>query len=332
MNGRLKHLVALVAWIGTISCATIGYSDEPPAATNAQLPTAAEIAAWTKNLDDARYLVREEATQQLLATGEAALDPLLVVANGDQLEPADRAIWILRRLGRSRDNGLALAALDRLVQLNDRPGIVSKAVADLRDRSIAACEERLAPLGAEMASQLQATETGLIPMLVVRFGEKWRGSGDDLRQIAELKELRHFRLEGPPVTDEVVKMFAAKEKLAYLQLFDTKVTPAAVDAVKDKHPDAIVYVRNKAMLGVAAESHQDGVRVVAVVQGTGAATAGIVVHDIIATIDGHPLPDFDRLTARIAQHHPGDKIEVEIIRNSERMKFTPVLGARPEGE
>jgi membrane-associated protease RseP (regulator of RpoE activity) len=218
------------------------------------------------------------------------------------------------------------------VQLNDRPGIVSKAVADLRDRSIAACEERLAPLGAEMASQLQATETGLIPMLVVRLGEKWRGSGDDLRQIAELKELRHFRLEGPPVTDEVVKMFAAKEKLAYLQLFDTKVTPAAVDAVKDKHPDAIVYVRNKAMLGVAAESHQDGVRVVAVVQGTGAATAGIVVHDIIATIDGHPLPDFDRLTARIAQHHPGDKIEVEIIRNSERMKFTPVLGARPEGE
>jgi hypothetical protein len=332
MNALLKHCVALVTWFAAFSCAAIGYSAEPPAATKAQPPTAAEIAAWTKSLDDARFRVREEATQQLLNVGEAALDPLLEVANGDRPEPADRAIWILRRLGRSRDNRLALAALERLVKLDDRPAIVLKAETDLNDRSIAACEERLAPLGAEMASQLQATETGLVPTLVVRLGEKWRGSVEDLRQISELKGLRHFRLEGAPVTDEIVKMFAVKEKLAYLQLFDTKVTPAAVDAVKDKHPEAIVYVRNQAMLGVAAETHQDGVRVNVVVQGTGAAGAGIVENDIIATIDGHAIPDFDRLTVRIAQHKPGDKIEVEIIRGGERMKVTPVLGTRPDVE
>jgi serine protease Do len=66
--------------------------------------------------------------------------------------------------------------------------------------------------------------------------------------------------------------------------------------------------------------------------GSAAAAAGIQQGDIIATIDGHKLPDFDRLTVRIAQHQPGDKIEVEIIRNDQRMKLTPVLGIRPEHE
>jgi predicted metalloprotease with PDZ domain len=209
---------------------------------------------------------------------------------------------------------------------------VSKAQADLTERSVVACEERLGPLGAEMTSTIDGLQAIVVPLLVVRLGEKWHGTVNDLRQVAEIKELRNFRLEGAPVTDEVVKLFAEKEKLEYLQLIDTKVTPAAVDAVKDKHPDAIVYVRNRALLGVAAESHQDGVRVNVVVQGTAAANAGILAGDIIATIDGHALPDFDRLTARIAQHQPGDKIEVEIIRNGERMKLTPVLGTRPELE
>jgi serine protease Do len=61
--------------------------------------------------------------------------------------------------------------------------------------------------------------------------------------------------------------------------------------------------------------------------GTAAATAGIVIGDVIATIDGHSLPDFDRLTVRIAQHQPGDKIDVEIIRGEKKMKITVTLGS-----
>ena len=48
------------------------------------------------------------------------------------------------------------------------------------------------------------------------------------------------------------------------------------------------------------------------------------------SIDGHHIPDFDRLTVRIAQHQPGDKVELEIIRKDKRMKITPVLGAWPD--
>ena len=89
-----------------------------------------------------------------------------------------------------------------------------------------------------------------------------------LRQIAELKHQRYFRLEGAAINDDVAKFFADKEKLAVLQLFDTKVTPAAVDALKEKHPDAIIYLHNQALLGVSAENTAAGVRVGVVVQGT----------------------------------------------------------------
>jgi hypothetical protein len=332
MDGLTKYAAVFTAMLGATTFAAFGQAAEPQRTSAAKSATAEEIATWLKHLDDSRYQVREEATQRLLAAGNVALDPLLVVANGDRPEPADRAIWILRRLSRSRDNNIALAALERLVQLEDRPAIVAKAQTDLIERSVIACEERLGPLGAEMASQIDALQATFVPILVVRLGEKWRGSAEDMRQVAQLKELRHFRLEGAPITDEVVKMFAEKEKLAYLLLFDTKVTPAAVDAVKAKHPDAMVYVRGPALLGVGAEVTKGGVLVKEVRPGTGAAAAGILQGDIIATIDGQPIPDFDRLTVRIAQHQPGDKVDIEIMRGEQRLKFQPVLGARPEGE
>jgi S1-C subfamily serine protease len=79
-------------------------------------------------------------------------------------------------------------------------------------------------------------------------------------------------------------------------------------------------------LGVQAENHPAGVLVQRVEDGTAAAAAGIVPGDVIASIDGHSLPDFDRLTARIAQHRPGETIDVEIVRGQERKKLAVTLG------
>jgi S1-C subfamily serine protease len=85
-------------------------------------------------------------------------------------------------------------------------------------------------------------------------------------------------------------------------------------------------------MGVGAKSHDGKVMVLSVQQGSGAAAAGIAVGDQIVTMDGKPLPDFDRLTARIAQHRPGESIEVEVIRGTARQKISVTLGARPDDE
>lgn len=337
MLPRFQHSFLWAHLFAALTCARLVIAVEPVADTKTEAArpaaTADEIAGWIKSLDDARYKEREEATQHLLEAGNAVLDPLLAAANGEQLEPADRAVWILRRLGRSRESDLALAALGRLVQLKNRPMVVAKAELDLMERTLAICEQRLGPLGAEINRvQIQVNVLTNMPGLEVKLGEKWRGKPEDLRALAELDQQQYFRLEGAAINDDVAKLFAEKKKLGCLQLQNTKVTPEAVDLVKAKHPDATVYMRNQALLGVSAENHANGVMVVMVQPGSAAANAGIVVGDIIAKIDGHKLPDFDRLTARIAQHQVGDKIDVEVIRKEETLPLKVELGTWPNQE
>lgn len=303
-------------------------------ASRLQPPANAEqIARWLKDLDDSQYLVREAATQHLADAGAAAFDPLLSVANGERPEPADRATWILQRYSRSRDSELAFAALEHLAQLKNAPSIATKADADLAERALAVCQKRLTALGADVTVTIgQESVQSVVPMVLVRLGERWRGTPEDLRQLTKLKQQRFFRLDGAGVNDDVVKMFADKEKLSLLHLFNTSATPASVDAVKLKHPDAKLFVRNAAMLGVGGDTHASGVLVHEVPQGSGAANAGILQGDIITALDGQKIPDFDRLTARIAQHQPGDKVEVAILRNEQAKTVTVVLGKRPDNE
>jgi hypothetical protein len=234
----------------------------------------------------------------------------------------------LRRLGRSGDDNLAFAALEHLVQLKDRPTIVSRAESELDDRTVAACEEKLAPLGAELVVQPERIDINtIVNALHVRLGPNWQGTSEDMRVVAKLPRQLYFELEGAPIDDGVAKMFESKQKLAFIKFIDTKVTPAAVDSLKQRHPESVVVVRNQAMLGVGGENHASGVLVVEVRGGTAAAAAGIVPGDIIATIDGHRLPDFDRLTVRISQHQPGDKVEIEILRGEKKLKLSVTLGS-----
>lgn len=296
--------------------------------------TAAQIALWIEQLDDNQYLVREQATRKLLAAGRPALDALLQAAQGQRMESADRALWVLRRLGRSTDNELAIAALERLVQLRSRPLLVEWAEVELAERSVALCQQQLGPLGAEVTHReeqiaLDGNTIMVATVVHVRLTDKWRGAADDLRCLVELRGQRFFRLEGSAVDDAAVALFERKEKLRFLQLLDTKVTPRAVDSLKERHPDAYVYMRNQALMGVSCANHPAGVLVQLVQPGTGAAAAGLVPGDVIVSIDGQLLPDFDRLTARIAQHNPGDKVEVEIVRGGERVKREVTLGRWP---
>src|SRR5262249_29042436 len=146
----------------------------------------------------------------------------------------------------------------------------------------------LTPLGADVVILAQPIDQfNMAPVLMVRLGERWHGKTEDLKPLSQLKQQRYFRLDGAPVNDDVAKIFADKEKLSVLQFFDTKVTPDAVDAIKEKHPDAIVYVRNQALLGISAENHAAGVRVTLVQPGSAAEKAGVKLGDVIATIDGH---------------------------------------------
>jgi hypothetical protein len=293
-------------------------ADERPA------PTPAEIAAWINDLDDHRYRVRERATQQLLAAGTAALDPLLAAANGELPEQADRARWILQQFAKDDDLASAVAALERLVKLRDRPSLVAQAQSEITRITMLICRRGLESLGAEW---IMAFEPGMPgPILHVRLGGNWRGTTDDLQPLAKLP-YSYIRLEGAVVDDAAVKLFEARDELAWLQLWHSKVSVAAVDSLKAQHPDAEVYLKNQALMGVRCRNHAAGALVVGVEMGTSADAAGVAVGDVITAVDGQAVPDFDRVTAHIAQRGPGDVVQLEVLRGEEKKSLSVKLGS-----
>jgi PDZ domain len=323
----IRHVLIGLALVSVAGAAFAG-----PAADERSKPSQdqAAIAALVEQLDSNRYLERERATRALLDVGRPALDPLVAAANGDRPEAADRAVWILRKFADSDDRDFALAALDRLVQLKGRTTVVAAARETQRRLKREICEEQLTKLGARVTFvDFLMPDAGPVELMRVELGDGWHGTVDDLKCLLTLDQEHYFRLVGSAVDDEEIKLFEGKDGLQLLQVFMAHVTPPAIDRLKERQPAASVFVRNRALLGIGGQSHPQSSGVVVVRVQDGALAAGIAVGDVVTKIDGKPIPDFDRLTALVAQYKPGDEVNVTVLRGEEVLTKRIVLGDMP---
>ena len=69
----------------------------------------------------------------------------------------------------------------------------------------------------------------------------------------------------------------------------------------------------------------EGVYVAEVTDGSGAKAAGIESGDVIVKIAGKKVRNMAELQESIAQHHPGDKVEVTIVRNKKEKNLDVTL-------
>jgi S1-C subfamily serine protease len=74
-----------------------------------------------------------------------------------------------------------------------------------------------------------------------------------------------------------------------------------------------------------------GLLVVGVEMGSPADSAGLMVGDLIAGLDGEPVPDHHALVARLDSGVAGRQVEVEVVRGGrvERIALTPGAAAGP---
>ena len=63
-----------------------------------------------------------------------------------------------------------------------------------------------------------------------------------------------------------------------------------------------------------------------------AAAAGLKSGDIITTVGGNPVADSARLSLAIAQTTPGQKVELEILRDGKRQTVTAQVDAQPDSK
>lgn len=69
------------------------------------VPSAEQVQLWVKQLGNKDFKVREEATQNLLKAGEAAIDAVTKATNSEDAEVKHRALKILKKLVRANLQG-----------------------------------------------------------------------------------------------------------------------------------------------------------------------------------------------------------------------------------
>ena len=85
-----------------------------------------------------------------------------------------------------------------------------------------------------------------------------------------------------------------------------------------------------AYLGVQIGDNEDGGAQIAEVRdGTPADEAGLESGDVVTEIDGEEVADGDDLRRAVAEHEPGDELELTVERDGDTETITVTLGTRP---
>ena len=199
-----------------------------PAETGAS-PPAGQIRLWIDQLNAERFVDREVATDKLIASGAAAVGPVLAAVADNNLEVTTRAVYVLQELALSPDvnaSDAAHAALEKIAEprLTSAARRARSTLARLdmirQDRAI----QELKHLGANVGERQSELGFGLVEGYIVEVSEGWQGQPHDLGRLRWLRDAGEVILQGPQVTDEWLKYVAPMNELPVLTVKRARVT------------------------------------------------------------------------------------------------------------
>lgn len=301
------------------------------------------IREWIGQLGSDQFAQREAATRHLTTAGAAAVEPLAEAAGGADLEVSSRAIDILRGLLDPRpghpdgaengdvgdadagvtggpvapvvSNEVAAAAervLERLAE--GPPGPAAQLASTALEYHLLgmheAALERLEALGAKVSDGIAAGRRGLL----VVVGSDWKGGMEELRLLPRLRNLRNVAIHGVKIDPSGLAVLGRLRGLEALQLYGTGLSDDDVAALAARFPTIEIDVRKGGKLGVGGQRLVGPCQITQVQTGSAADRAGIQIGDVVLSMDGEAIRNFDGLTEFVGRHGPGDEIEVEIER------------------
>lgn len=169
--------------------------------------------------------------------------------------------------------------------------------------------------------------TGNADGIHVTLGAEWHGKPPDLKLVKRLPELERLSVHGVGITDDDLKQLDGLGRLVQVELFGSKVTADGTEQLTKTHPGVNIDRRSNAILGVACQTERAGPRVTFVKPGSAADQAGLKADDLIVRFQDHEIADFNSLTNQIGARQPGEKVTIEIRRNSEVLKKEVTLGS-----
>jgi hypothetical protein len=218
----------------------------------------------------------------------------------------------------SRDVALALEA-ERLLETlaEGPPGPVPQLAATaLEYHQLGmheAAQDRLQALGAKINDNYLSMASGKRGLEAV-IDTRWKGSPEDLRLLPRLRNLRHVGIHGLKIDAQTLALLGRLRSLENIQLYGTGVSDEAVAALAARFPNAEIDVRKGGKLGVGGQRIVGPCQITQVVAGSAADRAGLQIGDVVLSMDGVAVKNFEGLTEYVGRHGPGESIEVEIER------------------
>ena len=176
-----------------------------------------------------------------------------------------------------------------------------------------AAQDRLQALGAKISDNYLSMASGKRGLEAV-IDTRWKGSPEDLRLLPRLRNLRHVGIHGLKIDAQTLALLGRLRSLENIQLYGTGVSDEAVAALAARFPNAEIDVRKGGKLGVGGQRIVGPCQITQVVAGSAADRAGLQIGDVVLSMDGVAVKNFEGLTEYVGRHGPGESIEVEIER------------------
>lgn len=173
--------------------------------------------------------------------------------------------------------------------------------------------ERLEALGALVTEDFSplSGQRGLHVVLTA----DWRGMPDDLQLVPRLRNVVQVSVRGVRLDDTAAAALARVRGVERFELYGTGITDAAVDLLRSRFPESKIDIRKGGKLGVGGQPSIGPCMITQVVAGSAADKAGLQISDIVLSIDGQAVPNFESLTEKVGGHGPGETLVLDVQRN-----------------
>jgi|GEM_PF-644952 len=247
-------------------------------------PSDSQLQTWVRELDSDEFVVRETATENLIAAGGAALPAVRkAIAAGGSLESTTRALHVLQQVALTADFDTQEAArvqLEEIAVKSDTPTgrRAATVLVSLNEKRSSHALAELERLGANVSRTQIADGFGGIQEIVdaIEIGDKWEGEVKDLRWLKWLRPINRLVLAGDKVGDEALPHVAKMQQLTSLHAHHAKFTDQGLAALAgmDKLQELGIYY---IPLGDAALKHLETNKSLIALRlyGTNATKAGV---------------------------------------------------------
>ena len=179
----------------------------------------------------------------------------------------------------------------------------------------------------------------LLPSLsILNFRQCKFVPGIRLDILQGLKTLKGLQFQGLDISNELFESVGKIPQVSYINLTYCKFKTTGYKTLQKLRPNLQISYYAKAFLGVRGPMDMGqvprigGCVISEVIAGSGAAKGGMKVHDVIESVNGQKIEAFEDLRLHIAQHHPGEKLNVTVNRLGKQIDLEIELGNLDEAQ